>query len=417
MAYNVHRRTLLKGLAATTALTALPSLRARAQSDTIKIGYVAPLSGGAQIVGQPGLFGAQTAVEQINAKGGINGKMLELVVRDDKGDPTQSVAAVRELVGDGVNLIAGVPLTATALAVSGIIESVDGVYIATGTGDESLTHDLFTPHFFTAAVGNYVRNSAGAKVMADKYPDVTTWTGIIPDISIGHGSWERMAAGLKEHYAAAGKEITILDPIVAKYGSTDFKNQIVQLMASPATGLHSVLFGNDGVTFFQQASQFGLDKKFQAITEQALDLDLPKAMKQNMPQNTWTFSFWNPAAYPDSAEAQALLAAYKEKEGNEHPHAFSSLSHTAIKAYAAALEKTGGDTDTAKIIDALENVQIDSVTGPAYFRKEDHQIINSGTYFNAVGADNPDGYELKDIVVVDYGPITPPPAPGEKFTF
>lgn len=417
MAYEIQRRTVLKVLVATTVLSSVSLIGAQAQEETIKIGFVAPLSGAQQIVGAPLLFGAQTAIDQANENGGVAGRKLELVVRDDKGDPTQSVAAVRELVGSGVNLIAGVPLTATALAVAGIIESVDGVYIATGTGEESLTHELYTPHFFTTAVGNYTRNSAGAKVIAEHYPDVTTWTGIVPDISIGHGSWARMAAGLKKHYAEAGKEITILDPVVAKYGSTDFKNQIVALMSSPATGVHSVLFGNDGITFFQQASQFGLDKKFHAITEQALDLDLPKALKKNMPQNTWTFSFWNPAAFPDNPEAQGLLEAHKKATGDNNPHAFMALSHTAIKAYAEALRATGGDTTTDAVIKALENVEFNSAMGPADFRNEDHQLVASGVYFNTVAADNEQGWEIKEILAVGYGPLMGPATPGQKLEF
>lgn len=415
MAMNISRRTLIKGTAGITAASAFGVRGAWAQAETIRIGFIAPLSGAAQSVGAPLRFGAEVAVAQINAAGGIAGKQVELVVRDDKGDPTQAVAAVREMVGNGINLIVGVPLTACALAVTGVIEAIDGILIGTGSGEESLTHELFHRHFFTAAPNNYVRNGSAAKFMSERYGDVTTWTSVFPDNTIGYASWDRMAYGLNEHYGAAGKQITIADPVITKYGATDFKPQIVKLMSSPASGLHCVLFGNDGVNFFQQAKQFGLDKKFNVIVEQALDLDLPKALKSSMTANTWTLSYWNPAAFPDNAQSQALLDAYTAATNDANPHAFMSLSHTAVRAFATALTMTEGNTDTAAMIDALEAAQFDTATGPALFRKEDHQIVNHGVIFNAVSDPSDKGWALNEVLSVDFGAVINPATPGVKF--
>lgn len=413
---NIQRRTLLKGAMATAALSAVPVVGARAQGQTIRIGFIGPLSGAMQIVGNPMFFGAKVAVDNINAAGGIGGKMLELVIRDDKGDPAQSVAAARELVGSGINMLVGVPLTATALAVNGILASVDAVLMGAGSGEEALTHEQFSGHYFPTVPNNYTRNSALAKVMVEKYPDVTTWTSIYPDVTVGKSSWDRMAHSLKQHYAAAGKEITILDPVKTKYGATDFKNQIVELMASPATGLHNVLFGNDGVTFFKQAKEFGLDTKFGGISEQSLDMDLPKTLKGGMTANTWSASFWRPEAAQDSAASKALFDAYVKETGDNFPHGFNSTANTGICAYAAAIEATGGDTATPAIIAALKAAKFDCPTGMAYFRPEDHQIISNGAFFNAKpdGADS-NGWAMGDVVKVGYEGLASPATPGQEF--
>ena len=109
---NVNRRRVLGGMATAGAFTACPAILTRpvrAQSGPIRIAVVCPQSGAFQPVGAPIVLGAQIAADQVNAAGGVGGRMIELVLRDDKGDPTQSVAAARELVADGVNMIVGVP--------------------------------------------------------------------------------------------------------------------------------------------------------------------------------------------------------------------------------------------------------------------------------------------------------------------
>lgn len=419
---NVSRRGVLGGMATAGALSAFPAILTRpvrAQDGPIRIAVVAPQSGAFQPVGAPIVLGAQIAAEQINAAGGIGGRMIELVTRDDKGDPTQSVAAVRELTANGVNMVVGVPLTHTAMAVAGIIESVDGIYISTGTLEEKLTHELFTRHYFAGNENGITRASGTAHILAERYPDVLSWTAIIPDVSIGHGSWARMATALKSAYKELhGKEVETHDPVIARLASTDFKNQIVNLMSSPAQGMHNVLFGNDGITFFQQAAQFQLPQKFEVVSEQAIDIDLPKTLKGAIPNNVWSSSYWYHGAFADQPESVALAEAIQEKTGDPNPHAFSALAHLSVKAFARAVEANGGKTDTGGVIDAMENIKLATPKGEAYFRKEDHQIITSGSAFNAEpSSSNPQGWEIKNFAAIDLGKITNPPAPGEEFTF
>ncbi|HWL57585.1 MAG TPA: ABC transporter substrate-binding protein [Paracoccus sp. (in: a-proteobacteria)] len=411
----IRRRALLKGAAASSALAMLP-LTGRAQGEAIRIGFIGPLSGAQQIVGTPMRFGAEVAVQQINAAGGVGGRMIELVVRDDKGDPAQSVAAARELAGNGINLLVGVPLTATALAVNGILESIDAVLMGSGSGEETLTHDQFSGYYFPTVPNNFSRSSAHARLIAERYPDVTAWTSIYPDVTVGHSSWERMSHGLKKHYAALGKEIEFLDPVTPKYGATDFKTQIVQLMGSPATGLHNVLFGSDGVTFFKQAKEFGLDQKLSCISEQSLDVDLPKTLKGAMPLNTWSVAFWHPDAFPESAASKALYDAYVAKTGDKFPHGFNATANTGILAYAATLNANGGDTGTKAVIAALKTVSFDAPTGMTRFRPEDHQILTHCAAFNAVpDAESSEGWKVEGVTKLSIDELVNPPAPGQPF--
>jgi branched-chain amino acid transport system substrate-binding protein len=413
---TTDRRTLLKGAAAASALLPLPWAAARGQGQPIKIGLVGPLSGANQINGAPVRLGAEIVRDQVNAAGGIGGRPIELVVRDGKGDPNATVATFRELAGEGVRLVVGPVLTGENLAVVGVLQSLNIVNMACGSGEEKLTHDLYNPNFFTALENNFSSLRAFAAFMARRYPDVTTWTGIFPGVAVGESSWAGMAASLKEHYRSmAGKDITLIDPIVTKFGSTDFKTQIGQLQAGPAVGLHTVLFGADGITFFQQARQLGLEKKFKVISEQSLSTDLPKSLKQNMWDNVWSRSFWDPGAFRDVPESVALEKEVLKRTGDKFPHQLTSAGHTAMVAFVEALKATKGDTDPAKIIPALESVQLKTVKGPASFRKEDHQIMTSSSFFKAGPANTPDGFAITDSAKLNLAPYVNPPNPGKAF--
>ena len=122
-----------------------------------------------------------------------------------------------------------------------------------------------------------------------------------------------MATSLQEAYKANGKEVRLIDPILTKFGATDFKSQIVSLMSSGADGIFSVLFGGDGVTFFQQSVPFGLASKVKVIADLPLDVELARAMKGNVPENIWSASFWYPTAFPGNADSAALSRATRKR--------------------------------------------------------------------------------------------------------
>ena len=409
---GVNRRALI-GIAAGGAVASVTPVRRARAADPIRLGLVIPLSGPQQINGQPIRIGAEVARDQSNRAGGVGGRMIDLVIRDDKGDPTQSVAAVRELTSSGVNLILGVPLTATAMAVSGIMPSLNGVYIATGTNEDKLTHELYNRNFFTAAANSYTRSRAIGRFLAQRYPAITSWVGIYPDVTVGHDSFREFSAAANEFYRSEAKvDITILPSVVTKYGTTDFKQQIAGLMGSPAQGLYSVLFGADGVTFFQQARQFGLDKKLDLIVDQALDLALGKALGVNFPRDVWSLSNWYHGLYADTPASQELLQTFKTQTGDDNPGGIGALGHVAVSAYAAAIKAADG-TETDKVIAALEGLTFQTLKGPATFRKEDHQIIDDLNLIHMSAKAEAPGWGVTEAVKVPLRDVINPPTPGK----
>jgi branched-chain amino acid transport system substrate-binding protein len=410
---RLSRRSVLAGTAAITgSLGAYRIGLAQAQQSTIRIGFSAPLSGPFEPSGRPYRIGAEIARDQINKAGGVLGRQLELVEYDDKGDPNQAIAGLRELTGQGINLIMGIPITATAMAAIGVVPSVNAVLTCTGTGEERLTHELFNRHFFTAAENNYTRVRAFARFIAQRHPDISSWTAALMDAGVAHDSWTMESSALKEFYKSlANKDVTIIDPAFVKVGATDFRNQISALMGSNAEGLYMVQVGTMGINLMQQQKAYGLAGKFKLIGDQGLDVDLAKTLKENLPPNVWSLAFWNFQAHPDNKAGQDTYKAWQEKTGDPVPHGFVGPPHIALNAYVSAIKATGG-TETEKIISALEDLKLDTIKGAAYYRKEDHQIVCNIDIFHAVGKDSAPGFEIVEAVTIDGATVINPPAPG-----
>lgn len=411
---TLRRRTILSAAAGVLAAGRIGQARAQGNA-SVRIGISVPLSGPNAPVGQPQLLGAQVARDQINAQGGVNGRPIELVVLDNRGDGAQAVADLRELTANNVNLVLGMSLTNTAMAAVNVLPSLNAVLLSVSSPDERLTHQLFNRNIFVLVENNYTRSQAAARAVAQRFPEVTGWTGANMDVTIGHDGWAELVKAMNLNYRQIAKQdVTMYDPIYCKVGTTDFKTQISQLLQSPAQGLVTILAGSDGITFYQQMLQFGLEKKFKLFMDTAIDINLGKALKDKIPRNAWSNSYW----FADAAnnDASRALKAEVIKRTGELPHGFAGPAHMGINFYAAAI-KQAGSTDTDKVIPALEAIRIDSVKGPAYFRKEDHQIIADTYLFSLKPKDGPPGFETNDTITIHIADVVNPPAPGTEWKF
>src|ERR1700712_412875 len=173
------RRTLLTTIAGASAASASAWHRpACAQTETIRMGCITSLSGAQEIIGRPILIGGQIAAAQINARGGLLGKRIEIVERDDKADPTQALTVGRELIGSGVNLLFGIVTSPAALALTAITEPSNAVLTICAASSDKLNHEAFSTHTFRVCDQTYMRQHAQAKLAAERFPNVTKWGAI-----------------------------------------------------------------------------------------------------------------------------------------------------------------------------------------------------------------------------------------------
>jgi len=402
---------------AATAIGIRPG-RVRAQAKTIKIGFLSPLSGVMEVMGRPLLDGAEIAVAQINKAGGVNGMMLELVARDDKGTGQGAVTAGRDLFASDVKLLCGNISTASVLGISPILVESDAALISCSAVADSLTHEDFTPNYFRLCENAFTKYRAQAKLFAERMPEITNWTGVMTDAANGRSIWAAFTHGLNEFYPKIAKRsVTISDPIITKVGAPDFKPQIARLMQSPAQSFLNTTNGADAILFFQQASAFNLDQKFKIVADAGSGWGVPFALGSKVPASILMGVFWWYKAYDNLPMGRELYSDYVAKTKKTFPDDFVELSHAAVYAYANAI-KAAGTTDTQQVVKALETLKFDTAKGQRYFRKEDHQCVSDVCFVRMERREGSErGWDVADFVRVDGKDTMEPPSPGKPLVF
>lgn len=413
---RLDRRLVLQGMAASASTLALSRYGFAQSAQPIRIGVLASLTGFAPSLGRDVQNGAQIAADQLNKAGGIMGRPVQVVVRDDKTNPNEAVAAVNELAGQGINLFVGGVLTPLVLAVFGVLPTLKSTLITTGAIGDSITQQAFTRYGFRLTESASIRGRVIGRFAAQRYPNITRWASFTTDNDAGDSQFRAFESGAKEFYPKlAKKQVEILEPMRVKLGSTDFKNEITRLMASPAQGL--MIAHPDPVTLAQQARPFGWERKIMAFLDQGNDVALANAFGKRTPPNFWTASHWHYAAYTKNPASQALYNDYVAKTKDTKPGGFMGITHAAVNAYAQAI-KAAGSTETEAVIKALETITIDTVAGKKKFRPEDHQAIGDFNMYHFVPSEkDPAGWEVKEFVAMPDADAALPPTPGQPVKY
>ncbi len=415
---NITRRTVLAGGAAAIggATLPMPFVNRAAAQESITIGVITPLSGPQQLVGNFVKIGAEIARDWVNAKGGINGKQVQLEFRDDKANPNDATIVTRELLGSGVNLTLGGIASPVALAMGPLMQQAGGVHVTSGAGTEKLNHENYNDHVFRVGDGPYSRNHALARHMMELNPDITTWGGIVPDHEYGRTTWAIFVdAILTLSEEITGKQATVEDPILVPYGASDYKNFIGQAMRLPVEGMYTSVYGGDAVTLYQQAKPFGLFDKIKILGDSANEFLAAKALRNQVPVH-WTGTHWYYGTNEGNPLSDNLFEEYVKRTGDKYPMGWAAEAQAGILAYKAALEKNGGSTDAGDVIAALKGLTFDSATGPRTIRAEDNQAIKNVELIKI----EPSTVEESGFAVTDYKQIPgekaiEPAAPGKPF--
>ena len=414
----LRRRTLIKGtLAGAGLIPASRILPSWAQnSGPIKIGLITPLSSSLAVVGKDAVLGANTAVESINKAGGVNGRQIELVIRDSRSNAQAGLAAAHDLLGQGVKLIGGPSEnTANSLAETTAVSEANGVYINAGAVGMVTTHEGYNRCHFRAGNNDYQEMRALAENTIAKYPNVTDWAGISINFASMLGSYEVFKQILTEHYAKQGKKVTFADIIRTELGTSDFKQQISQIAASPAKGLFVGLYGTENVTFYQQATSFGLTRKMDLVVDRGQDVLGVKALKKNTPSNMWCVVAWYSGNFMNTRYGKELFEAGSKAANSKHIAQGLSYGHVVVTLYAQAIAAAGGSTDSDAVIKALESTTFDTCRGDLTFRKEDHQALSYVSLIGFGPADNEDGFQVIGNAAVSGKGVVEPATPGVAF--
>lgn len=409
----MDRRMLAVGLA---ALFPLLSQSAWAQQDNFRIGLITQMSGYAQAYGAATQVGAEIAIDRINAAGGVNGRKLELVVRDDKGSTDAAVSAYRELYGAGIRFFITGPISGPSVAVTPLIKDEKVLMICSGSTNLSITHELYNPNVFRIGFTTVPYHGGLTQEVAKRNPNIKKWAAISSDPQTIRDIVQVLVGGLKKNYAKLhGSEISFSDAIITKSNAGDFRNQLTQLANTDAEGLVSGLVGSDAITFYKQARAFGLDSKYKVIVDLGGELQMAKALGENLHPNMWSPAPWFEGANRDNQVSNDLYKEAARRMNDKFPFGYVAYAYDSVLTLAeAARAAKSFDTDAMRA--AIESGSPLGATGKIVYRKEDHNYLGDLTFLN-FGADpaGENGWKIKEVVKISSDGLVEPATPGRKF--
>ena len=342
-----------------------------AHAATTKIGFVYIMSGPLSAYGQFAKQGAELAIEEINAGGGINGNKVEGFFEDSTGKADVALRAIRKLVyQDKVDIIVGLDSSGVANTVVPSIEQMKTPLIITHAATPDVTGSVCNKYTFRISL-NLAQNVKAAALIA-KDTGAKKWTTIGPDYAFGHQSWEYFEKYLKE----MNPEATFLpvdEVAFPPFKTTDFSAYITKIMATKPEGVFISLWGGNLIDFVRQASSMGFfNGGFQVLMSLGGATEVLTALGDKMPEGLWVGTrYWFLAN--DSALNKKFVADYFNKF-NAYPSYNAHGAYSAVYAYKAAAKKAGS-VDKMAIVKALEGLKLEIPTGVIEFRAEDHQAI------------------------------------------
>ena len=341
---------------------------AASAADTIKLGGMFPLSGRAEALGRECKLGAEMAVEEINAKGGVLGKKFELLSADDEAKPAKSVEiAKRNIQKDEVNFLFGVVSSAGALAVAEVAKQEKVVTMITIGSTDGVTKEKWNRYTFRSGMCNSQEANSLALYTAKKYPNLTKFYNLGPDYEYGRTMWEIFKGKTKEMNPKA--EFT--GEQWPKLFIPDYSAYINAILQAKPDAVFCTLWGGDLVPFIKQAKPFGLFDKMKWIIATGADVSVARALMNDMPKGIIAdqryYFHW-----PGGKKNQEFVKGYLGKN-KEYPSAWAAQGYDGVYFLAEAVKKAGS-TDAEKVIAALEGLTIDAPRGKATLRKEDHQL-------------------------------------------
>src|SRR4029453_17944918 len=241
--YTVQGRAIVTLLLVVLA-TAEP---AAAQGKPIRIGEINSYSGLATVYTFPYKEGLLMAAKEINDAGGVLGRPIEFIFRDDKLKPDEAVKAARELVGqEKVDFLAGCISSGVGLAISAYAKEAKTLYFATHCQTPRPTWD--DGHRYVAHTTNNVNQYIRALAKKAAAMPYKKWAHISPDYEYGHNVWEEFNAYLKQ----LKPDIQVVQQNWPKLGETDHSSYITALLQSAAEAMLSVLWGAQEIAFVKQ---------------------------------------------------------------------------------------------------------------------------------------------------------------------
>lgn len=352
-------------------------------ADPTKIGVVTPLSGTYAPIGKQVRWGAELAVKEINAAGGVNGHPLELLFEDEEANPPVAVRKAEKLLQqDKVDLLTGTVNSGSTLAVGQVAERNDRILVTTVSYAPSITGAQCSANVFRVNANAYMQSNALTSWLIKNAPG-KRYFFIGPDYEMGRSTISAFQNDVKR---LGGTDVgATFPPLAAK----DFTPYIGQIRAARPDVIMTATAGNDTVRLLTQLKEYGIlnDKLTLAGAAGAVTQENLGAM------GGAGEGFLSAAGYSTDIDTPAnkkFVPTFK-KEFQHDPDLFAADTYGLFYLFKQAIEKAGS-TDTAKVRAAMEDAAWETPQGTKKIRKGDHQAVVdmvivkvSGNDFQTVG--------------------------------
>ncbi len=366
-------------------LLGLASMGAAHAQGVIKIGEINSYKAQPAFL-EPYKKGMELAVEEINAAGGVNGKKVELIVRDDNANPGDAVRAAEELVSrEKVDVLTGSFLSHIGLALTDFAKQKKFFFLAAEPLTDKIVWQNGNRYTYRLRASTYMQ-------VAMLVPDAAAmkkkrWAVVYPNYEYGQSA----AASFKKLLKEAQPDVEFVAEQAPPLGKVDSGSVVQALADAKPDAIFNVLFGADLSKFVREGNTRGLFQGREVVSLLTGEPEYLDPLKDETPNG------WLVTGYPwygiQTPEHKAFFLAYHGKY-KDYPRLGSVVGYSAIKSLAEGMKKAKS-TETEKMIAAFSGLKVSTPFGPVVYRPEDHQST-MGAYVGRTKNDGGKG------VMVDY---------------
>ncbi|MDD4445651.1 MAG: ABC transporter substrate-binding protein [Eubacteriales bacterium] len=320
--------------------------------ETYKIGVIAPLTGNVSVYGIAVKNAAELAKDEINAAGGIGGKMVELVIMDDKGDSTEGVSAFNKLVSDGITVVLGPVTSGVTGAVTSIANS-EGIVMLTPTS----TADTITTesdYVFRSCFKDSYQGIMGAKFLSENG---------YTKAAVLYCAGDTYSKGLRDAFVAAAPDFgieVVVDEASSSMDDTDFTTQATKIAAAGADSLFAAYYYNAaGPYIIPQTRAAGFTGA--VMGPDGFDGIVPDYITGTMADYNNVFFTNHYSTESESEIVQNFITNYNAVYG-ETPNALAALGYDGIYMLFKAIGEAES-TEAAAVKASLDGMEFEGVTG------------------------------------------------------
>ncbi len=391
----MKRWMLAAGLAALAFGTAAPA-------QTIRIGELNSYKAQPAFL-EPYKKGWELALEEINASGGVLGRRIEVISRDDNGNPGDAVRVAEELVSrEKVDMIFGTFLSHIGLAVTDFAKQRKVLFLAAEPLTDKVTWQNGNRYTFRLRPSTYMQVAMlvpeAAKLKKKR------WAIVYPNYEYGQSA----AATFKQLLKAAQPDVEFVAEQAPALGRVDAGSVVQALADSKPDAVFNVLFGADLAKFVREGNTRGLFKDRTVFSLLSGEPEYLDPLRDEAPVGWWVTGYpWYSIQTPEHAK---FLTAY-QKKWQEYPRLGSVVGYSSMMSLAAAIRKAGS-TDTEKMIAAFRGLQVGTPLGRVTYRAQDHQST-MGAYVGETALNQGRGV-MKNFRYVDGAAVMPADAEVKK---